>query len=376
MDRITLRIRKPVERDRATRYIRLILLSFAATVALVRFFLQLTGYPQLGNGTLHIAHLLWGGLLLFASALVMVIFANHWIYTLGAILAGAGVGLFIDEIGKFITRSNDYFYPPAAPIIYVFFLLVVLVYLDVRRPPKKNTRAELYRAFDRLQEILDRDLDAEERLKLETSLHEIASQEDVHPDFSRLAKELLHFLHSRVVTIAPHHSGWFERPILRVQNGLDRWMTRNRLRTILVGGLVVLGGVALLDPIRWLIAVQTPGQAEVMLGALVTAHRVIGARTLIWFTATLGLKAGNGVLLIAAAGFLAAGKDKPGFRFAYLGLLIGLTIVDLMDFYFMQFATILPAILHFVLLIGVLTYRRRGYLPAQKRETAISNQGK
>jgi hypothetical protein len=26
-----------------------------------------TGYPQIGNSTLHIAHVLWGGLLLFGA---------------------------------------------------------------------------------------------------------------------------------------------------------------------------------------------------------------------------------------------------------------------------------------------------------------------
>ena len=121
-------IRKPVERQDAGRYLLLTLLSFAASVSLTRLFLYLTGYPQIGGGTLHIAHLLWGGLLLFIAALVPLIFANRWVYTSAALLAGAGVGLFIDEVGKFITRTNDYFYPPAAPTIYAFFLLTVLVY--------------------------------------------------------------------------------------------------------------------------------------------------------------------------------------------------------------------------------------------------------
>ena len=108
------RIRRPVERDGAAFYVLLTLLSFALSVVLTRLFLQLTGYPQLGGATLHIAHLLWGGLFLFIGALTMLIFANRWVYRLGAILTGIGVGLFIDEVGKFITRTNDYFYPPAA----------------------------------------------------------------------------------------------------------------------------------------------------------------------------------------------------------------------------------------------------------------------
>src|SRR5947209_6252914 len=142
-------INQPVRRAGARQHVLLTLLSFAASVVLTRFYLQLTGYPQLGNGTMHVAHVLWGGLLLFIAALLPLVFANRWVYRVTALLAGAGVGLFIDEVGKFITRSNDYFFPAAAPIIYAFFLLTVLLYLDLRRPGANSSRARLYEVLDR-----------------------------------------------------------------------------------------------------------------------------------------------------------------------------------------------------------------------------------
>ena len=202
--------RKPVPRKNVDNYLRLTLLSFAASVGFTRLFLSLTGYPQLGSHTLHIAHLLWGGLFLFSSALLMLILANRWAYTLGALLTGIGVGLFIDEVGKFITRTNDYFYPPAAPIIYSFFLLVILLYLELRRPPAHDARSEFYRVFDDLQEVLDRDLDAQERAALKDRLHHIISEAQ-HTDWSRLAEELLHFIDSDAVYLIPHIPNWQER---------------------------------------------------------------------------------------------------------------------------------------------------------------------
>src|SRR6476619_4503640 len=120
-------INQPVRRAGARQHVLVTLLSFASSVILTRLFLQLTGYPQLGGGTLHIAHVLWCGLLLFAASILPLVFANRWVYTLTALLSGAGVGLFIDEVGKFITQGNDYFFPAAAPVIYASFLLTVLL---------------------------------------------------------------------------------------------------------------------------------------------------------------------------------------------------------------------------------------------------------
>src|SRR3954471_1146116 len=116
------RFRSPVKRTGAERYQLITLISFAASVVLTRLYLELTGFPQLGSGVLHIAHVLWGGLLLFIAALLPTLIANRWVYLLDAVLGGIGVGLFIDEVGKFITQNNNYFFPFAAPIIYAFFL--------------------------------------------------------------------------------------------------------------------------------------------------------------------------------------------------------------------------------------------------------------
>ena len=83
---------------------------------------------------LHIAHALWGGLLLFVAVILPLALANRWAIQVSAFLSGIGIGLFIDEVGKFITQTNDYFFPPAMPLIYGVFLLTVLVYLSFRRP--------------------------------------------------------------------------------------------------------------------------------------------------------------------------------------------------------------------------------------------------
>src|SRR5215210_2346361 len=247
--------RKSVKREDAEQYLVIALLSFAASVILIRLFLELTGYPQVGNSELHIAHVLWGGLLLFVASLLPLVFANRWVYKVGALLAGVGVGLFIDEVGKFITQSNNYFFPAAAPIIYAFFLLIVLVYLQVRRPRSSNARTEVYHALAKFEEVLDHNLDAQERADLNARLYRI-NQQATDPDTARLAGVLREFLASDALYLAPDSPGRWERWLRRVRGYGSRWITARRLKVIIVGGLSLLGLVGLLLSVAFIVALM------------------------------------------------------------------------------------------------------------------------
>ena len=151
-------IRRPVRREGAERYLLVTLVSFAATVIATRWFLALTGFPQIGGGDLHIAHALWGGAALFAASILPILLAGRFVYLTSALLAGVGIGLFIDEVGKFISAENDYFYPAAAPIIYATFLIAVLVWLRARRPDDPDPRSQLLTALELFEESVEGDL--------------------------------------------------------------------------------------------------------------------------------------------------------------------------------------------------------------------------
>lgn len=125
----------------------LLLVAAIATVLVVRFFLAATGYPQVGGGGLHIAHVLWGGLLMLVGALVLLSSLAQSALRIGALLAGAGFGLFIDEVGKFITEDVDYFYQPAIAIIYVIFVLLALIIVALRRTVRLTPRLALANAL-------------------------------------------------------------------------------------------------------------------------------------------------------------------------------------------------------------------------------------
>jgi len=355
---IVRRIRRPVNREQAGYHLQLMLLSFAASVGTTRLVLDLTGYPSLAGGELHIAHVLWGGLLLFASALLPVMFANRWVYTAGALGAGVGAGLFMDEVGKFITQSNDYFYPAAAPIIYAFFLLTVLLYAEVRRPRPRDARTELYLALEGLEEVLDRDLDATERDALETRLHRVIETAE-NADMVRLARELLDYLHSDAVLVAEDSPGWFERLSRRWRAWQARWLSRARARAALAGGLAGLGALGLWRSLPAWSALSQPDRVAALLASLVAAGRIGGPRALAWFEARLILEAVVGMMLGVAALALLVRRESGGVALGMMGLMLSLTVIDLMVFYFDQFSTILLAAVQFTVLIGLHAYRRR-----------------
>ncbi len=358
MQPLTTRIRRPVEREGAEFYLFLLLLSFAASVSVTRLFLELTGYPQLGNQTLHIAHVLWGGLALFLSALLMLVYTNRWVYRLGAILAGVGVGLFMDEVGKFITQTNDYFYPPAAAIIYVFFLLVVIFYMEVRRPKRRDARAELYRALDTFEEVLDRDLDSVERAALVERLHYITKTAE-HYEIANLAEELLQFIQSRHILIVEPAPGWLARLLESLRSFDQRWLTRGRLKAILLSGLGVLGIWALRDLTLLLLDSVSYEYLIRVLVDQITYGRVTGTTSLAWLTAGMALKAALGLALLLGVAIFLVRREEQGLRLVFFVLLLFLTVVNLLEFYFEQFSTIVPATVQFVLLLLLIHYRRR-----------------
>ena len=115
-----------VRDERASDMMEMMLVLAVATILCIRAFLSITGYPQLGGGGLHIAHMLWGGLGMLVSIALLLSFWSPAMRQVAAAIGGIGFGFFIDELGKFITSDNDYFFQPTIALIYVIFILLFL----------------------------------------------------------------------------------------------------------------------------------------------------------------------------------------------------------------------------------------------------------
>jgi hypothetical protein len=354
-------IRTAVRRKGAQRYVLLSLVSFAMSVILTRLFLELAGYPQLGNSELHIAHVLWGGLLLFVASLLPLLLSNRWAHNLSAILSGVGVGLFIDEVGKFITQSNDYFYPPAAPIIYAFFLLTVLLYMRVSRPPLETPRAEMYRILEEITEVLDCDLDEIERDQLEARLARVKSETN-DDNLKRLADALYAFLEHESVQLVPATPTLTQRVGSRISPFLEHQVTQPRLKMFLIFVLGVMGVLALIEFSFLLLRIPSTAPAlEMLLEPLVTTGELRSAQDASWFLVRTILEGTTGLLLILSGAMMIIGRERTGIQLATMMLIIWLTVINLLVFYLDQFGAVVTTLFQFFVLM-MLTYYRRRYL--------------
>jgi hypothetical protein len=341
-----------VRREEAARYYLVAVLSFAASIAGVRLFLQLTGFPQIGGGDLHISHVLWGGMFLFVAALAPLLLVNRRVYILSAVLSGVGIGLFIDEVGKFITKDYNYQYPAAAPIVYIFFLLTLAVYLRLRRPPHHSDYAELVQSLGAIADDLNRPLSAEEWHILKADLVDVAHT-DPSERQARLARLLLEYV--EVETRPPKKVIPSRRQ--RLRQTASNWLTENNFRRLLAAALAFLGLLAWKNPVE--VAPWTPPALAAFLHSLTLGGPVPAQNAPELFAIRVALEVAVGALFLAAAFLFLLRRKAPAAGLGYLALLLEIIMLDIPVFYFEQFSTILSVTFQYLVLLGLLDYRHR-----------------
>ena len=141
------------------------LVAAVATLLAIRVYLAATGYPQVGGHGLHIAHMLWGGLMMLIAIVLMLSFLGKRVQRAASILGGIGFGTFIDELGKFITSDNNYFFRPTIALIYAIFVLMFLAFRAIQRRRQLSPDDYLANALDRVRDAVSHDMDADDRAR-------------------------------------------------------------------------------------------------------------------------------------------------------------------------------------------------------------------
>lgn len=204
------------------QYLQLLWVTAVATVLVTRALLAATGYPQLAGGSIHFAHALWGGLLMSVGLVAALILIGPSSRAIISVVGGVGLGLFVDEVGKFITKTNDYFFRPAAAIIYVLFagLLLLTIRVKSRQPNDPLSAAAAIAADGAIDGLTPR-----QRKRATEWLSQVSSA----PTASAL---------QNLVDVCPERKGW-QQPA---------WMIRleNRARAIAQSRYVIGLGIVLM----------------------------------------------------------------------------------------------------------------------------------
>lgn len=192
---------------RARDLLEIFFIAAITSLLTVRFYLYLAGFPQLGGGNFHIAHMLWGGLLMLVSISILLGFIGKRSQQLAALIGGAGFGVFIDEIGKFITSDNNYFFQPAIGIIYAIFVLLYLSFNFISRDVKLTSREYQLNALMELEEAVAHDMDESEKNRVK----ELLTKADLR---SPITQQLLKLLDG-VKTVRQPTDSWWQRLLTR-----------------------------------------------------------------------------------------------------------------------------------------------------------------
>lgn len=219
----------------AGRDLEFFFVAAIATILIVRSILALSGWPQLGGGKIHFAHLLWGGLGMLIALILLIAMHGRLRQQLAILAAGIGFGLFIDELGKFVTSDNDYFFQPAAAIIYLVFVALFLLGRAIIHTAHLSPQSALVNALEVAKESVIRDLDERERANA-LQLLERCDQAD--PMVIGLKQAIVG---AEGLTKGPPH--FYERLMVSARSLYDT-LTHKRWFKILIVGWFVLVAVS------------------------------------------------------------------------------------------------------------------------------------
>jgi uncharacterized membrane protein YdcZ (DUF606 family) len=179
-----------IRNARAASLYEYFFVSAVASVLLIRTFLAATGYPQLGSGGLHVAHMLYGGVFMVGALIICFSSLGHRAMSIASLIGGLGFGFFIDELGKFLTRDNNYFFRPASVIIYIIFVGLFFLFRKFSRERTYTPLEYTINAIALLEEVILNDLDGSEHARLQKYLERSDKNDPIVKQLRKIVQEI------------------------------------------------------------------------------------------------------------------------------------------------------------------------------------------
>jgi hypothetical protein len=216
----------------------------------------------------------------------------------------------------------------------------------------------MYRALEQMSGVLDHEMSRHDLAVLHRrlqSLQSASSDEAV----CRLATAMLAFIDSERPQIVEPQPGRLQRLLVRSRAWGRGVFTRPRLRAFLIFSLLAFGIWAILDmALLAFLAVAPSSSATEFLRSLISPGELAALGDKIWFSVRAVLEGGIGIALLAGGTLVGLRREWRGLSVAVAGLIVALTVVDLLVFYQDQLKALIEIALQYVLLAAAFSYRR------------------
>ena len=323
------------KRENAADLILVLMISALVTLLVTRYFLQLFGWPTISFGVWHIAHSNWGGMLMILGIISMLVFHGEKIRKTAAIVSGMGWGLFIDEVGKYITKNNDYWFQPAIIIIYISFIILYLIYRHLENNQPQDTKTLLYAAITKLEDAAENELDENEKRETIKKLRTVIKKEK-DLNIKNLAKELKLFFEKQKPKKIDEHSWW---RILINKTGYYSYNKFFKTRLVMYG-LTIYTSVWAIDKIQETIRILINPQKMQMLQKFSGGYDLISKSDFYMMAGKIFFDLVTAIFFVVGIFFITTKKKFKGLKFFQMGLIVSIFLSSVFKLYFEQFSEV------------------------------------
>lgn len=339
-------------RKEASEYVAWIMVWGVVSLLGVRLYLSLMDWPIVGGKVWHIAHILWGGLGMLIGGLVNFLFYGKRAKKISATITGLGLGLFMDEAGKFLSRDNDYFFQPAVMVMYVLFVILFLIYKYAERHQIKSEATLLHSILEDFEDIIREDLTKKEKEKIIERIEKLSKSEN------KIYLKVYDGLKSIVENVDVKESKKNNKLALNYGNSKG-WLIRKVLnKRYFKATLLLFAGIYV---IRWIydagvVMLTDQKLFDVFLGDYNYFLSVDG-----WFLGAKVVFDGiTAILLGLGIQAMLFGKRKRALLMFEYGILVNIFLSSVFRFYFEQFAGLVDLVIDILILKYVQEMKKIG----------------
>lgn len=326
-----------------------------------RLFLEIFNNPVIGRGNWHIAHVLFGGLFMLIGIIIFIIFYGKKSIRYASIFAGIGWGMFIDELGKYITSDNNYWFRPAIIFIYISFVFLFILYRLLEKKTRQSRSSLWHELLEDCQEIFNNDLEKNEKKEL---LQKIKKYERLIP--SPAEKKILSDLKQLVISIIPIQNKRIFDPAKIIASSLHFSYNRFFKKKLIFYGLIVYSFWYTVDKLYDMLRLLFDTNKIILIEEYYRHYDFFSKADVYMISIKFIIEVFVAGLFTFGLYFWLRKKTVKGIQFFQLGLLVNIFIGSILKFYFEQFSGVLTLILALILWSWLDSYRRERTISLSK----------